>query len=74
MSRLKDYITANYGVGIYKLTQKLKEMKKDIAKSKNQFIFLQRCVKHKIIAKSLRINCVQRGKNVKNLKEKSENH
>ena len=39
MSRLKDFIIASYGAGVYKLTQKLKETKKDMAKSKNQFIF-----------------------------------
>ena len=57
MKNLKEYITAIYGDSIYKKTLKLKEAKKDIAKTKNQFIFLQRCVKHKLIPKSLRIKC-----------------
>ena len=55
MPNFKDFITASYGASLYTKTLKLKEAKKDVAKSKNQFIFLQRCVKHKIIPKSLRI-------------------
>ena len=55
MSTLKNYIIANYGVGVQKKTIQLKEAKKNVAKTKNQFIFLQRCVKHRIIPKSLRI-------------------
>ena len=57
MSTFKEYITASYGASVYQTTLNLKEMKKNMAKSKNQFIFLQRCVKNKIIPKSLRINC-----------------
>ena len=52
---LKNTITASYGASIYKMTLELKEAKKGMAKAKNQFIFLQRCVKHKVIPKSLRI-------------------
>ena len=55
MSTLKHYLIANYGVGVQKKTNQLKEAKKTIAKTKNQFIFLQRCVKNKLIPKSLRI-------------------
>ena len=57
MNTLKDYIIASYGASVYQKTIKLKETKKNVAKTKNQFIFLQRCVKHKLIPKSLRINC-----------------
>ena len=55
MFTLKDYITASYGASTHKKTLLLKEAKKDVAKTKNQFIFLQRCVKNKLIPKSLRI-------------------
>ena len=65
MSNLKEFITASYGASIYQKTSNLKEMKKNMAKSKNQFIFLQRCTKHKLIPKSLQINCP-----VRNLKTK----
>ena len=57
MSNLKEHITASYGASIHQKTLKLKEAKKNIAKTKNQYIFLQRCVKHKLIPKSLRIGC-----------------
>ena len=57
MSTLKSYILASYGASIQKKTVTLKEVKKNTAKAKNQVIFLQRCVKHKIIPKSLRIRC-----------------
>ena len=64
---LKEYITASYGASVYKRTVQLKETKKNIAKTKNQFIFLQKCVKNKLIPKSLRIRCPirsNRGKEV----------
>ena len=41
---LKQYITARYGSSIYKETAKLKNVKIDQAKLKNQLVFLQRCV------------------------------
>ena len=62
MSNLKEHIIASYGAGVYNETLKLKETKKAMAKNKNQFIFLQRCVKHRIIPKSLRIKCPVRNK------------
>ena len=37
MTNLKEYITAIYGDSIYKKTLRLKEAKKNIAKTKNQF-------------------------------------
>ena len=57
MPNLKEYITASYGASVHKKTLNLKEAKKDVAKTKNQFIFLQRCIKNKLIPKSLRIKC-----------------
>ena len=62
---LKEYLTASYGAGVYKRTVQLKETKKNVAKTKNQFIFLQKCVKNKLIPKSLR-NRSNRGKEVAN--------
>ena len=65
MPNLKEYITASYGASIYNQTNKLKEAKKEVAKTKNQFIFLQRCVKHKVVPKSLRIKAPKRSLRVK---------
>ena len=70
MSTLKNYLIANYGVGVQKKTIQLKEAKKDVAKTKNQFIFLQRCVKHKLIPKSLRIKSPIKGRRTKEIVEK----
>ena len=55
MSNLKTYITAKYGAETYKTTLALKEAKKKQARSKNQLIFLERCVSHHIIPKFLGI-------------------
>ena len=57
---LKDIITARYGASVHEKTIQLKEAKKTVAKTKNQFIFLQKCVKNKLIPKSLRIKCPAR--------------
>ena len=70
MSTLKNYLIANYGVGVQKKTIQLKETKKDVAKTKNQFIFLQRCVKHRLIPKSLRIKSPIKGRRTKEIVEK----
>lgn len=51
---LKAHILASYGASVQQKTNLLKESKKKVAKSKNQFIFLQRCVRHRLIPKSLR--------------------
>ena len=40
MSNLKEFITASYGASIYQKTSNLKETRKKMAKTKNQFIFL----------------------------------
>ena len=52
---LKTYITDRYGAIVYEKTTLLKELKTEQAKTKNQSIFLERCVSHKLIPKSLRI-------------------
>ena len=70
MSTLKDYIQASYGASTYQLTSTLKETKKTMAKAKNQFIFLQRCIKHKLIPKSLRIKSPYRSPKTKNITER----
>ena len=67
MSTLKNYIITSYGASVYKNTLQLKEAKKNMAKSKNQFIFLQRCVKHKIIPKSMKLNCPIRNAKTENI-------
>ena len=70
MSNLKEHIMASYGASIYKRSIDLKGMKKNMAKSKNQFIFLQRCVKYRLIPKSLRIDRVVHNKNTKSIVNK----
>ena len=52
---LKEYIITRYGTSVYNDTAKLKDVRKIQAKVKNQYIFLQRCIAHKLIPKSLRI-------------------
>ena len=49
---LKENITTSYGASIYKKTTELKKAKMKMAKAKNQFIFLQRCLAHQLIPKS----------------------
>ncbi len=70
MTTLKNYLIANYGVGVQKKTIQLKEAKKNVAKTKNQFIFLQRCVKNKLIPKSLRIKSPVNNRRNKEIMEK----
>ena len=70
MNTLKQHIIASYGASVYQKTIKLKETMKDVAKTKNQFIFLQRCVKHKLVPKSLRISCPVRNKRTTAIVEK----
>ena len=67
MSTLKSHIIASYGASVQKKTITLKEAKKNTANSKNQFIFLQRCVKHKVIPKSLRMRCPLRNERSKEI-------
>ena len=67
---LKQYITTGYGAGIYKLTTKLKEAKKSKAKAKNQLIFLEKCIKHKLIPKSFQVKVPVRSKNANDILKK----
>ena len=60
---LKEYITSGYGAGTYKKTLMLKEAKKDKAKSKNQMVFLERCLAHNLIPKSFAIHSPLRSQN-----------
>ena len=52
MSTLKQHTTAGYGASIYDQTTKLKEAKKSKARAKNQMIFLERCIKHRLLPRS----------------------
>ena len=67
---LKNYLIASYGAGAQKKTLELKEAKKNVAKTKNQFIFLQRCVKNRLIPKSLRIKSPISGRRTNGIVEK----
>ena len=51
----RSYITALYGKKIYSLTQQLQRQKVKIANSKNQLIFLEKCITKKIIPKSFQV-------------------
>ena len=64
---LKQLITSCYGAEIYERTNELKIQKSKRSKLKNQIIFLNRCVVHKIIPKSFRVSSpiqTRRGKNI----------
>ena len=54
---LKTYVTSSYGRNIQRKTSKLQDIAKRSATSKNQWIFLERCVSHNIIPKSFRVRC-----------------
>ena len=51
----KSNISAKYDAATYKITTELQQNKQNEAKLKNQLVFLERCIHHKIIPKSLRI-------------------
>ena len=70
MSTLKNHLITNYGVGVQKKTIQLKEAKKNVAKTKNQFIFLQRCIKHRLIPKSLKIKSLIEDRRAKEIVQK----
>ena len=64
---LKQHITASYGASIYATTTKLKTAKMNMAKAKNQLIFLQKCLAHKLIPKSLRVRSPLQSQRTKNI-------
>ena len=64
---LKSFITATYGSSIYKTTAKLQDIQCKVATAKNQMTFLNRCIHHKIIPKSLQIKSPSPSKRVENL-------
>ena len=64
---LREYITASYGASIYQRTKQLKEAKTKMAKAKNQFIFLQKCLSHKLIPKSLCVQSPVKSRRTKNI-------
>ena len=63
----KQHITASYGASIYETTTKLKTAKMNTAKAKNQWIFLQKCLAHKLIPKSLRVRSPLQSQRTKNI-------
>ena len=50
-----NYITTSYGKNIYSLTQQLQCEKVKLANSKNQLIFLDKCITKKIIPKFFQV-------------------
>ena len=57
MSSLKSYLIDSYGRNLQRLTSRLQDVAKQTATSKNQWIFLEKCVTHDLIPKSFRIHC-----------------
>ena len=51
----RSYNTTLYGKKIYSLTQQLQRQKVKLANSKNQLIFLEKCITKKIIPKSFQV-------------------
>jgi hypothetical protein len=54
---LKDLLTAQYGVGVHHLTNKLKRFKLKLSSSKNRTIFLERCRHFRVVPKFLKQKC-----------------
>ena len=54
---LKNYLTDSYGAVVYKRTIQLKKIRTESAKVKNQWIFLQKCVSHRLIPNSFQKKC-----------------
>ena len=55
MMSLKEVICNSYGEEIYKTTRELQRKKIKAAVSKNQIIFLEKCLAHDVTPKSFRI-------------------
>jgi len=56
MMSLKDFLTTNYGISLYKQTSKLQDNLCKQASAKNQVIFLTRCIHHGITPRFLQIH------------------
>ena len=67
---LKDYLVGSYGAAVYEKTVQLKKLRTLSAKSKNQSIFLQRCVSYKLLPRSFRINCPSANGRMMNIMER----
>ena len=65
----RNYITTSYGKKIYSLTQQLQRQKVKLANSKNQLIFLEKCITNKIIPKSFQVKSPILSKKGKMLQE-----
>ncbi|XP_065665092.1 uncharacterized protein LOC136086710 [Hydra vulgaris] len=66
MTSLKQLIATSYSEKIYNLTKKLQEQKIKNAISKNQFVFLQRCVSNNIISSSFKVKLPIKPKKAEN--------
>ena len=52
---LKEFITASYGKEIYLYTKKLQQEKIQNSRTKNQMVFLYKCLSNNVITKSFRL-------------------
>ena len=64
---LKQLITNSYSKEIYNTTEKFQEQKIKNAISKNQLIFLQRCVSNHIFPPSLKVRSPIKSKKAENI-------
>ena len=67
---LKNLITTGYGTSIYKKTRLLKDQLTKAATLKNQQIFLQRCITHRILPKSFHMQNPLQNQRSKELQRK----
>ena len=59
---LKEHLITAYGEAIQKKTTKIQRLKKQAASSKCRWIFMSRCIQHKVLPKSFRTRPVLRTK------------
>ena len=64
---LKKYIEDRHGSIIYQKTLGFKDMKTKRSKTKNQSIFLQKCISHHLIPKPLRLKSLVKTKVAKSM-------
>jgi hypothetical protein len=67
---LKNYIIAQYGVGLHATLALLKHQRLKLSSAKNCSIFLKRCLTHQIVPKFLQNKCPLKSKRAKTLTSK----
>jgi len=62
-----EFLSTRYGAGVTKISKNIKDTKCKMARSKNQMIFLQRCISNNVVPKSFRIRSPLKNKNAHRL-------